>query len=99
MNGYGTTHDFFTLASAGTLGGLTVTTCIVTNAIGKLLGGKRRWIGLGVGFVLTAAVDAYDGGNLLSYLLVIADGVLVYLAALGLTSFLVSITEPSSYAN
>jgi len=86
MNGYGTTHEFFTVVSAGTLCGLTAATFVVTNAIGAVSGGKRQYIGLVVSEFLTIGLAAIDQGDALSYLAAIEHGVVVNLGALGLSS-------------
>lgn len=90
MNGYGTIHDLFTIVPSATLGSLTVATCFATNAIAHFAGGSRKWIGAGIALGLNGVLAAYVGGDALSYLAVVSNAAVVYVGAVGLTSYLVA---------
>jgi hypothetical protein len=101
MNGYGTTQELFTIVPAATLCGLTFSTVVVTNAIGKLFGTPRRWIGLAVAVLssigLTFALS--QRGDFSHYLAAISNGLFIYFSAVGLMSSPIGLFEQADPAN
>jgi hypothetical protein len=79
--------DFFTVQSMLTLSGATGATFVICNGLQQALNFNPRWLGLLVAqIIVIAGVVASGGTGVVTYLVSVINGFLVFCSAAGATS-------------
>lgn len=82
-------NDFFTIQSMLTLSGATGATFVICNGLQQAFNFNPKWLGLLVAqLIVVAGVAASGGDGLITYLVGVINGFLVYCSAAGATSAL-----------
>jgi hypothetical protein len=87
--------DFFTVASLASFGGVVLITTVVCNALQYAFNFNPRWLALVVAVGLCLATfAAAETHPALGWLIAVANGCLVYLTSIGVTTVGSSMTNP-----